>query len=1630
MRSCFGFLFVPLLAFAGSVSLTLEFRPEQFVFDKADGFDVVALPGEYTTSVPGEPCLPLAVRQVVIPPDAEVTGVAVTDVAWMSLPGEFDVHPCQRPWPFSQPAPEFVGPDDRTYGSHGTYPTEAVSFTRSGCLGGYRVAGVQVVPLRYVPAVKRLEVATRIRVEVRYEPNRHEVMELAGSQVSLVAEYARTLVANPEDLVRWQPRTKLTDDWLCDMAVVTSSTLAGAFQPFADWKTKRGIKTVIIKTDSIYAAYPGRDNQEKIRNCVIDYWRNHGLKWLLLGGDAEIVPVRLGRIVCEGNTGNIATDFYYADLQYSWDSNNNNLFGEMTDSVDLFHDIFVGRTPVDNASDVAVFFAKDTMFERYQDTTGLKKLLLGSTMLFSPFHGRVINRMIAEFFPSGWQFVHLEDPASGVYRNAMNQGHQLAHVAAHGSPGTFSVMSSSEVPSLTNGFTRLNFVNSIACQSGWFDGQECLAEALVKAANGGCVACALNSRYGFGYPPGFGPSEMLDLQFYRHLTNNDAFQFGSLNAMAKDHFQSLTMGQEVWRWCVYSLNLFGDPTLGAWTEKPRGLAVTVPDSALVGPQTFRVTVTSGASPVKDALVCLAKGSETYARGTTNSQGWVELLVGPATAGSMGMSVSAQNSCPYETQIPVRGTAAKPALVLAGYRVVDGDGNGRLDPGETADLYVSIANMGTVPATAVSARLREASSHVTLSDSTSSYGTIAAGATVEGDAFRLSADPATPPGTPVELFCSLAAAQGSWEPWFVTQIGDAPKAKGLWLDHDTGNVILSVTCLGSVGTLGPYREGSGMKYPRDAGYGSLYFTSLACGNSPSYVADRWYGNPSSTYNTDWQVEETLAAVVPPFAAHEEYRASFSDAAHPSPKGLRVSQWSGAVSSPGYRDFVVIEYVLDNQGASALNGLYCGIFSDFDVNNTTSNRVVSDTARRLTYMMQSSSANPSVGVTLLSPVVAANQSAIDHVPYVQPGNMMSEAVKDSFLRGAIVQRNSNRSANWSCVVSAGPFNLPPGGRQKVAFAFVGGTTEAGVRAGADSAQSWYDRKMPRGVSYLRHTVDDAPPGGNADGIINPGEAINLPLWVVNRTDGPARGVTGILRKTSMDTLVTVTDSLKRFGTVPAGDSAWTGTSGFRFRVSAACTNRYQLPLVLVCRDTLDSSYVSTLPLAVGAAQLVASGTRCWDPRPGGNNNGKLDPGEEADIAIGLQNAGLGSAENVAARLRSMDSRLVVLDSTGGYGTVRPDSTVYNSSDRFRVSVQGSTPRETRVPCSLYVTGTGYSARRFLYLDVGELIRTDPIPDGPRQPPRYYAYDDCDTFYVSRPVFQWHEVNSVGTRLSFAQNDAVVLVNLPPAFGPLRYYGQSYNQISVSADGWIVPGNYTTGNYSNTALPSSSAPPGAICANWDDLYPGYNNSGHVYWYHDAANHRFVIEYDSVFYYSPRDAQDKFEFLLYDTTTAGPTGDNSIVVQYLTANRYSSSTVGLQDQTRSVGIQCLFDGGYHKAASQIVPGRAIRYTTDSVQTAIEEWGIGNGSQRLELSAAPNPMGRQGVISLMLPQPGHVRLAVHDVSGRLVRTLADSRLERGRYSFAWDRKDDAGRTVAAGVYVVRLSTDAGVLNRKAVLLR
>jgi hypothetical protein len=88
------------------------------------------------------------------------------------------------------------------------------------------------------------------------------------------------------------------------------------------------------------------------------------------------------------------------------------------------------------------------------------------------------------------------------------------------------------------------------------------------------------------------------------------------------------------------------------------------------------------------------------------------------------------------------------------------------------------------------------------------------------------------------------------------------------------------------------------------------------------------------------------------------------------------------------------------------------------------------------------------------------------------------------------------------------------------------------------------------------------------------------------------------------------------------------------------------------------------------------------------------------------------------------------------------------------------------------------------------------------------------------------------------------------------------------------------------------------------------------------------------------------------------------------------------------------------------------------------------ELRAWPNPFRGATSVSFESRRQGRVSVAVYDASGRLVRRLLDEVSAPGRRIVPWDGRDAAGRVVADGVYLVRVTADDRVERTKVVLLR
>jgi len=187
-------------------------------------------------------------------------------------------------------------------------------------------------------------------------------------------------------------------------------------------------------------------------------------------------------------------------------------------------------------------------------------------------------------------------------------------------------------------------------------------------------------------------------------------------------------------------------------------------------------------------------------------------------------------------------------------------------------------------------------------------------------------------------------------------------------------------------------------------------------------------------------------------------------------------------------------------------------------------------------------------------------------------------------------------------------------------------------------------------------------------------------------------------------------------------------------------------------------------------------------------------------------------------------------------------------------------------------------------------DPVTLGSGGPDGFgYRWIDSDE--LGGPVFDWVEISGMGTPV-FLGNDGSVQVPLPFVFS---FYGEDKTQVLISANGYLTFG--TNGfDFSNDPIPDPSSPNDFIAAFWDDLYPG--GGGSVYYYSDAANDRFIVEYQNVPLLSGGGPYT-FEVILNSNGT--------ILLQYLTMGTpVTGSTTGIENGDGTDGLQMAFNTNY----------------------------------------------------------------------------------------------------------------------------
>jgi len=775
--AAFAIVLAAPLAFGASSGVSVRIdtgsAPYQIVRDGSGERVKVASPGWDITRDPGSPELPFRIVRILLPQGSTTAGtVAATFSGEHALRRGFApvlATPAVSIDGGTADAPQLFTADALMTST--SYPPVRARLLSTGTLHGYTIATVAVFPFRteggilYRAENFEITVPTRpaeapLATRVRHREGFRESLRtrLTGmvENPSAIDAYSFPQVVVPKGELGFTPSIfPSLEGSAVDYVIVTTDALAASMQTLADWKTSKGVPTVVRTTQWIAANYRnGSDLAETIRTFAADAYAQWGITYLMLAGDVEQVPMRQAFSSYYGGGRNLPVDMYFGCLDGDWNGDHDATFGEFgVDDADLLAEVYVGRLPVQNPAEATIMIEKIKDYERPVFRTYMKKVLLLGEVLFpqgwQPPQIVTLNGAdITEFVRLSW----MTDPSLSITRlyetsslfpgslpetrqrtlDSLNAGYNHVVHIGHGfrfnmSVGDVSIVNA-DADALVNG-DRLANLNMLNCTAAAY-AYQCLAEHYLRNPTGGAVSVVGANDSAFPSVAGYYIEE-----YYRLMLNQNIVHLGEVFARSREERTYLADGADsIDRWTHFVYTLLGDPEMPLFTKTPDILAVTHPGSVNKGTNNITVTVLAGGNPVDSATVCLSKGGDDYEVATTNGAGQATLSFRAESAGTIDVVVTGRNHKRYDGTITVGGTGA---YVAINSMTIDddnaggtsGNGNGVIEGGETVDLGITLRNNGTATTGTVSIVLRTSDAGVTVVDSTAAVGAvIAAGVT--------------------------------------------------------------------------------------------------------------------------------------------------------------------------------------------------------------------------------------------------------------------------------------------------------------------------------------------------------------------------------------------------------------------------------------------------------------------------------------------------------------------------------------------------------------------------------------------------------------------------------------------------------------------------------------------------------------------------------------------------------------------------------------------------------------------------------------------------------------------------------------------------------------------------------------
>ncbi|MCD6374771.1 MAG: hypothetical protein J7L94_04540, partial [Caldisericaceae bacterium] len=657
----------------------------------------------------GRPELPVYIKTVFLNPAEQIDTFSISDIKKVELQGTFNLPVKQKAW--SQEAEQILAePDSEIFNSSVPFPAQPVQYLGTQTANGQSIAHFAIYPFQYLPKEKKLFLLNQIEFSFSTKPVQKMVVRpfleadaqitnllLKDQMVNQIAGSFQLPAGNTDQIDPQLLASGLIDRYV----IVTTDKLAAAFEPLAQWKTERGVPTVIRTLSWIRKHFAdGVDDAERIRNFVRWSYSKRGTRYLLLGGDTELVPTRMV------HTGDFTfpTDYYYADLDGSWNADQDDTFGEAKDELEGYPEVYVGRIPVLTEQEVQRFLEKLFEYEKFENIDAENfpaSILYLAGDLQNPNDSRdqLILKHIDPLIPSHFDRTMVSQSETGsstaLPLSELNKSYGLVFSEGHGLYFTYrpgargSDLYNYHLNELTNPDPSIWYMAS--CYTNDIS-KRCFGEDYLLSPTGGGVAYIGNSSWEYPFSGIYLEKEFFNLAFYQgfyHLS--EAHYLSRLPYLGYLNFEGPS------RIIVYSTIVLGDPEMPVWTDRVKEFVLQ--DSIILG-QTSRylqVNLTradSNALPLSNATVVLYKKDQLYKIARTDEQGVARFDLNGIVSDSVKLTAWARNFRPQQKLLDLTtGERYRFELLQARLDDVEGNDNGQCEPGEIFNLKLKLKNSG-------------------------------------------------------------------------------------------------------------------------------------------------------------------------------------------------------------------------------------------------------------------------------------------------------------------------------------------------------------------------------------------------------------------------------------------------------------------------------------------------------------------------------------------------------------------------------------------------------------------------------------------------------------------------------------------------------------------------------------------------------------------------------------------------------------------------------------------------------------------------------------------------------------------------------------------------------------------------